>query len=1250
MNHQRFFRWRALAALLTTLVVALTLAACGSNDDPPPPAEGSATLGAAGGTVEGPDGVRLEVPADALASTVTLRISRGASDAPPLQGINTLSPVYAVTPHGQAFGATALLSIPLSATDIPAGATPVLLKAEPGGPWRAVRNASADPSRLAADVGDLSFFVIGACSSGSGGTGWIIGAVDCPTQHELRMTMLDGQNQPVQVLRGTNGVQLPLWYVTDTVQTRNFTVSWTRPPGTTRTDAIDILGLPSDATVTPRPPMTQNVSSNFSTTFTMTIDPSRIGGANAANGRLLRPRAQASYTTTAFLVGTGNVPTGFLFEVDIPILARYSGAQPTISQQPVNVGVTEGQPASFTVQASITPAAALSYQWSRRAHASATFAPVAGATAASYDLATTALGDDGAQFQVAVCAAPSRCITSSPATLSVMQVVQAPAFTQNPADLSAAAGQTASFSVTASGLPLPQLKWQSAPANGGFADVAGVAGCGVTAPPATGASVSATCTVGPVAVVESGQRFRAVAINAAAPGGIFSSAATLTVSPAPQAPAITQQPVAQTTTVGGGASFTVAATGTAPLAYGWQLGGVNLPSVSGGFNTGNCQGTVTYGNGGATAALSNLTAGCSGVAVSVTVSNGVNPSAVSNSATLTVNPAVTSGACFGGQSSWCYANPAPQAGGLFGLAYSAATSTFTTVGESGTTLRTGDAGTTWQLAFEAGRTHFTDLASPTPGLLVATGLPPLGSGQNTGVFSSSDGGQSWTRRLDAGFPGQFAVTKLAFANASVGVAAGPRGLWRTVDGGSSWAAVANVAGADLVVFSHHGGVAWADANVVLIYGSAGKILRSADQGVTWADVSPAGFFDIWFDMAFNAAGVGVAVGPNGRVARSTNGGVTWQEVLTPNDQINTAVAFADSNTVVVLGDAQTMRSTDAGATWTRGFWFGASSRFRLRFSSPTAGLAVSAINGLTLRTTDGGQTWARIGGGTIDENVTGMAASPSGNVVLAGSLARDLLRSADGGATWAHPGFSPVGLQFQKPTFATEQRVIAIRPSGQIALSVDAGQTWRIAYDRLGQVGLSNTTMANASVGLVVGNSGLILRSSDGGASWNPVASGTLANMRAVGCLTATVCVAAGGFVDGGLLRSTDGGATWVALPSPAAGLASSVRAIKRFSDSIAFIAADNGLWRSADAGLAWTRVYTAGQGTQQDVSFNGAGTGIAVGYDGILRSTDQGLTWAALSVPAPSYLNAVTWISATTVLVGGDGGAILRNMQAGAP
>src|SRR5277367_6624614 len=60
-----------------------------------------------------------------------------------------------------------------------------------------------------------------------------------------------------------------------------------------------------------------------------------------------------------------------------------------------------------------------------------------------------------------------------------------------------------------------------------------------------------------------------VAISLAACGANISSDAT----PVNQAPVITSQPADQSVTVGQTASFSVTATGTAPLTYQWQRGG-----------------------------------------------------------------------------------------------------------------------------------------------------------------------------------------------------------------------------------------------------------------------------------------------------------------------------------------------------------------------------------------------------------------------------------------------------------------------------------------------------------------------------------------------------------------------------------------------------------------------------------------------------------------------------------------------------
>jgi photosystem II stability/assembly factor-like uncharacterized protein len=278
--------------------------------------------------------------------------------------------------------------------------------------------------------------------------------------------------------------------------------------------------------------------------------------------------------------------------------------------------------------------------------------------------------------------------------------------------------------------------------------------------------------------------------------------------------------------------------------------------------------------------------------------------------------------------------------------------------------------------------------------------------------------------------------------------------------------------------------------------------------------------------------------------------------------------------------------------------------------------------------------------------VTGLAASPSGSVVLAGALANAglLLRSITYGATW-----NSTGTRYTSPSFASEQVAIAINPSGQFVRSIDAGQTWTVVYNNLGMVGLVSSTMASASVGLVVGDNGLILRTTDGGSSWNAVTSNSTLALKTVRCVNATVCLA-GGYPAANLLRSIDAGATWSPVSIQLQSGSAFIRGFARVSDTITIVATDSEVQRSVDSGQTWTRVYTSVLGSQLGVSFNAAGTGIVVGYDGILRSTDSGLNWVRQSLPITFTLFATTWLDANTVLVGGDGGAILRNLQGGAP
>jgi hypothetical protein len=94
---------------------------------------------------------------------------------------------------------------------------------------------------------------------------------------------------------------------------------------------------------------------------------------------------------------------------------------------------------------------------------------------------------------------------------------------------------------------------------------------------------SATYTTPATTAAENNAKILVTVTNSA--GSMTSSPATLTVTSAAVAPNITTQPASQTVATGQTATFSVVATGTAPLSYQWQKNGTNVGGNSASYTT-----------------------------------------------------------------------------------------------------------------------------------------------------------------------------------------------------------------------------------------------------------------------------------------------------------------------------------------------------------------------------------------------------------------------------------------------------------------------------------------------------------------------------------------------------------------------------------------------------------------------------------------------------------------------------------------
>src|SRR5258708_27381914 len=134
-------------------------------------------------------------------------------------------------------------------------------------------------------------------------------------------------------------------------------------------------------------------------------------------------------------------------------------------------------------------------------------------------------------------------------------VAVAPTITTQPASQTVIVGQTASFTVAATGTAPLNFQWKK---NG--TAILGATSSSYTTPVTTSS--------------DNGAQFTVAVSNAA--GSVTSNAAALTVNAAPVAPLINTQPTSQTVTASQTASFSVSATGTAPLSYQWQRKGAAI--------------------------------------------------------------------------------------------------------------------------------------------------------------------------------------------------------------------------------------------------------------------------------------------------------------------------------------------------------------------------------------------------------------------------------------------------------------------------------------------------------------------------------------------------------------------------------------------------------------------------------------------------------------------------------------------------
>jgi hypothetical protein len=565
-----------------------------------------------------------------------------------------------------------------------------------------------------------------------------------------------------------------------------------------------------------------------------------------------------------------------------------------------------------------------------------------------------------------------------------------------------------------------------------------------------------------------------------------------------------------------------------------------------------------------------------------------------------------------------------------------------------------------------------------------------------GVFTSWDGGVTWTKRLDARFLGNEAHRSTGSVFASTGdkifVGTAGDGLWSSTDGGMTWSLHGllgyNITDLDALA---DGGLVVCAAAYTLPNGAnlqGGFFRYGADHQLAWQ--GPEGPEEL-----VEGENQLVGIFQSARLMFSGDGGANWEDFSAglPVDPQAAAASFTSESRFRALAakDNFFLLASARGTFYRRGSgdnswtvvvrdsvteefegrpWWGRIQTGKWQhFGAATSSLAVDPLNpdrwwmtdwyGL-YETTDAGATWTLRINGIESAVVHCLEGSPSGGRLLAGLADNGPLLSNDDGTTFAasipFSNLRAVGVSAQDRVYGTGS-LSGEWQANTLWLSNDDGTSWLPATAtglppsstrRINSMAVprgARDTVYVAVAGSLAGPGG-VYRSTDSGANFIPLRSG----MEQAGDFFQASIWSGGSELalsGSGVLictsRSTGesyllppGESTWIPamlnLPGRPWDLKAGPTAIHASRGT-------GGVWTSRDGGYNWVQIYSgfatvmAADPTDDDR--------LAVLISGGIRWTGNGGTsWNYLPLPPHREIKAMTF-HGDRLVVGTNGGGL---------
>jgi photosystem II stability/assembly factor-like uncharacterized protein len=546
--------------------------------------------------------------------------------------------------------------------------------------------------------------------------------------------------------------------------------------------------------------------------------------------------------------------------------------------------------------------------------------------------------------------------------------------------------------------------------------------------------------------------------------------------------------------------------------------------------------------------------------------------------------------------------------------------------------------------------------SPAP----AGGVATIFAGAGDGVYKSVDGGANWklasfgadiTGRVvaDPSRPGVVYEGRAGSVNSYF--------LKKTVDGGASWHNLAQ--GDRQFGFQYVYSFALDPANPSVIYTAGQTPARSSDGGTTWTRLAvPSGCNQIAVDQATSdtvyCTGYTVMTGLVVGLYKSTNGGAAWAAanngIANPTTVGN---LFTTPKSIFVYADNMVYRSIDAGASWT-----GTTLLYPAAMAyAPSMPNRIYLANGGQIMVSNDGGANFTAAAGSVPDSIQGLAVDPTNpDIVYAAGNTGGLFVSRNAGVSWAA---SSKGIDSHLV------RTVAVVPgtpgtalmaiSGMVLRTTNGGASWAAVTLPAPQVDVNVHADPHTNGRVYLCGYTYFATSTNGGASFTggsvPTLTGGPCNRLLV--VGTTMFAAAGG-----LYKSTDSGATWANI-----GIGTNLYltdvALGDASGNVVVATTNTGIYRSTNGGASFTQVVegynsaiVADPRTPANIVIpSNVGCGYRVSTDGgaTFGPATTGPCMRAMSgVGSTLYFLGTVTNNALVMLTSTDGGAHWTSIDAG--